>query len=114
MTTLFEQSGKKVLKKCKECGIYPSYYADQRGLTYFSVFRCPKCFEVRCSANDNMPEARRAWNKANGLDENDESTWHDEQPEKCGKCNASMERVIISCMGQSSTAQVCFKCGVEA
>ncbi len=85
MTTPFEQSDKKVLKKCEECGIYPSvtrefhYYAGKWEFEYF----CPKCgaYIIQEIYGDHeeeaFKEARLGWNVANGLDKYDESTWHD-------------------------------------
>src|SRR5574337_1286851 len=67
------ESNIKVLKKCKECGIYPSFYKDER--LYF--MRCPKCLQLAFSPNGAVI-LQENWNMQNGFDENDESTWNDE------------------------------------
>jgi hypothetical protein len=74
--TKFSESNIKVLKKCKECGIYPSLTTSfERGRIGYSYI-CPKCTAVKSYLGDVF-KAQERWNKANGFDENDESTWND-------------------------------------
>src|SRR5574337_1496173 len=69
----------KVLKKCKECGIYPSvlFIVGSSYWPQYWEYRCPKC-NIDCEG-DTVLIAKQEWNKANGFDENDERTWNDEQ-----------------------------------
>jgi len=83
MTTPFQQSGKKVLKKCKECGIYPSIFSKTSIPSPLEILIkqylfCIKCdFCVEMEEKESFHDLKLKWNKANGLDESDESTWHD-------------------------------------
>lgn len=87
MTTPFQQSGVKVLKKCKECGIYPSIHTKIKNATEIREFQCAKCGKFTISWNPTTEEngfhsAQLKWNKANGLDESNPDTWHDNHCEE--------------------------------
>lgn len=83
----------KVLKKCKECNIYPNLdtyeYWNSDHYSFSRCYICPKCLkEIRPKRHQvgisNAEVAQLEWNKANGFDEDDESTWNDDN-EKCSK-----------------------------
>lgn len=114
MATPFQKSGIKVLKKCKECGIYPNLtthvYWHSSSHSFSKSYTCPKCLKKvnfsQCPSDKSDSEcAKLEWNKANGLDEKNPDTWHDNhceehfyltvpgfsnEPEgfcrRCGKC----------------------------
>lgn len=77
MSNTLEKLGRKVLKKCSECGIYPSFsYGMGIGARDIYIYMCPKC--QKANRREDRYKSLLEWNIDNGFDELDENTWHDD------------------------------------